>query len=193
MRRLRTVPAAAWLASIALFLLAAVAPLSGQTSRAREYQIKAGFIFNFVQFVEWPTSAFPTADAPIRIGLLGDDPFNGGLDATVQGEKIKGRSIVVERGNRLAELAGCHVIFVGSSQRTQTATIVAALAGQPVFTVGDMPKFAEQGGILNFYLEGQKLRFEINRAAAQRSGLRLRSQLLALARLVGPAPETGGR
>lgn len=165
---------------------------SAQDVNPNEYQIKAVFLFNFVQFVDWPASSFPTADTPIRIGVLGDDPFERTLEAAVQGETVRQRPIVVHRSSRLQDLLNCHVLFVCRSERAQMGAIINALGGRPILSVGDMPDFARRGGIVNFYLEGQKVRFEINRAAAQQGGLRLSSQLLSLARLVGP-PQSAER
>jgi hypothetical protein len=178
----------------AIVWFASVEPqLRAQEFNPREYQVKAVFLFNFVQFVEWPATAFPSADAPIRIGVLGDNPFSGALEAAVQGEKVRNRSIVVEPSSRLESLRDCHVVFVSRSQRAEIGTILAVLGSRPVLTIGEVPDFAGRGGIINFYLEGQKVRFEINRAAAQRSGLKLSSQLLTLARLVGPPVAFGDR
>lgn len=95
----------------------------------------------------------------------------------------------VEYSSALADLLDCHVLFVDSSERRQTGTILSTVAGRPILTVGEVPDFARQGGIINFYLEGQKVRFEINRAAAERNELRLAARMLRLARLVGPEPE----
>jgi hypothetical protein len=162
------------------------APLQAQEFNRKEYQVKAVFLFNFIQFVEWPATSFPTAEAPIKIGVYGDDPFAGALEAAVHGEKVRQRSIVIERSSRLEALRECHVVFVCRSERESVGTILAVLGSRPVLTVGEVPDFARRGGVINFYLEGQKVRFEINRAAAQRSGLKLSSQLLSLARLVGP-------
>jgi len=168
---------------------AALAAARAQETLPPEYQIKAAFLFNFVQFVEWPEHAFSAPDAPIRIGVLGPNPFQGKLVSTVQGETVRGRPLAVEHSARLADLLDCHLIFVGASERAQLGAILNALAGRPVLTVGETPDFARRGGVVNFYLEGQKVRFEINRAAAQRQHLRLASQMVKLARLVGPEPE----
>ena len=184
---------------IGLFFVAILGLLLGpsracaQETNPKEYQIKALFLFNFVQFVEWPASVFPSPDAPIRIGVFGDDPFAGALEAAVQGEKVRQRPIVIERAARLQDLLGCHVVFVCRSERAQVGPIISALNGRPILTVGDLPEFARRGGMINFYLEGQKVRFEINRAAAHASGLKLSSQLLSLARLVGPPMAMGER
>ena len=163
--------------------------LNAQTRNPQEYPFKAVFLFNFIQFTTWPETVFADGQSPIRIGVLGDDPFAGALDAAVRGEKVRLRPIVIERYERLQEMRDCHVLFVSRSESKQAAAIIAALAGKPILTVGDMPDFARRGGMVNFYLEGQKLRFEINRAAARKGGLKLSSQLLGLARIVGPPVE----
>jgi hypothetical protein len=164
-----------------------------QDVSAKEYQIKAVFLFNFVQFAQWPESAFASPTDPIRIGVLGESPFANSLADAVAGETVRQRPIVIHRATRLEEIMNCHVVFVCRSERAQVAPILAALGNRPVLTVGDMPDFARRGGIINFYLEGQKVRFEINRAAALQSGLKLSSQLLSLARLVGPPVAAGDR
>lgn len=179
---------------VLFFALAAPAALHAQDlPNPKEYQIKAVFLFNFVQFTTWPESAFADAGAPVRIGILGTDPFGGALEAAVRNEKVGQRPVVVEHFARLQDVRDCHVVFVSRSESAQAPAIIAAFAGKPVLTVGDLPDFAGRGGIVNFYLDGQKIRFEINRAAAQRSGFRLSSQLLGLARLVGPTAEAGVR
>lgn len=181
-----------WAAGFWLLLaLVCPPPLPAQESSTKEYQIKAVFLFNFIQFTAWPDTAFPDATAPIRIGLLGTAPFGDALQAAVQGEKIGSRPVTIERLAGLQEAAGCHLVFVGKSEANDIPAIISALAGRPVLTVGDMPDFARRGGMINFYLDGQKVRFEINRAATLRSNLRLGSQLLGLARLVGPQVSAG--
>ena len=170
-----------------VFLTGTVPRLKAQEANPKEYQIKALFVFNFVQFVEWPATAFAGPEAPVRIAVLGDDPFAGALEAAVQGEKVRQRPLMIYRAQRVQDVGQCHLLFVSPSERAQLSAIISIFKGKPVLTVGDMPDFARRGGIINFYLEGQKVRFEINRAAAQQSGLKLSSQLLGLARLVGPS------
>lgn len=184
---------ARWLPVVlGLWALVAASPSSLRAQEpTREYQIKALFLFNFVQFVEWPDHAFRTPDAPLRIGVLGEDPFFGALGATVQNERIRNRPLEVKHALRVQDLLDCQLIFVARSERAQTGNVIAVCAGKPILTVGDLPDFARRGGIVNFYLEGQKVRFEINRAAAQAAQLKLASQLASLARIVGPAV-TGG-
>jgi hypothetical protein len=165
--------------------------LRAQPEFAREYQVKALFIFNFLQFVEWPLQAYGSADAPLRVAVLGESPFGGALTETVRGEQIRNRVVEVVHATRVEEVLHCQVIFVSRTERANLGHILGVTSSRPILTIGDMPDFARRGGIINFYMEQQKVRFEVNRAAAQQSGLKLASQLLGLARIVGPNSSEG--
>ncbi len=166
-----------------VLLLSAMFPAQAQTSK--EYQIKAAFLFNFAQFVEWPSSAFADPSAPISIGVLGDDPFGAVLDQTVEGETINHRKLVIQRSQRAADLKGCHLVFISKSEKSRLTDIFDSLGSASVLTVSETENFARRGGIINFYLDGNKVRFEINADAAQRKGIKISSQLLKLGKVVG--------
>ncbi len=147
--------------------------LCGQT--ASEYDLKAAYLYNFVQFIKWPAGGSGT------IGVLGDDPFGGKLETALQGK------LNVKRSRRPEDLRGCKVVFIANSERGSVAGILASLAGTNVLTVGECEGFVRQGGIIGFTMEGEKVRFEINTRAAQRGGLAISSRLLKLAsRVVSP-------
>jgi hypothetical protein len=171
------------LAGLAGFLAAAGA--LGQTSR--EYDLKAAFLFNFAQFVDWPAAAFPEPDAPFVIGVLGEDPFGSALDEIVRHETIEGRPFTVQRFRTLEELedARCQVLFVSRSEAARLEHVLAALAGRSVLTVGDVRQFNASGGIVQLLLVNQKVRVRINVDAAQRERLDISSKLLRVAEVVG--------
>lgn len=170
-------------------LLFVSAPQSARAqTTSREYQIKAVFLFNFLQFVEWPSSVFSNDGAPIRIGILGDDPFGSALDETVQSETIHNRKLVVQRSHRLEELKDCQLVFICKSESRRMDEILPLLDARPVLTVSEFEGFARHGGIIAFYPEGKKVRFEINASLAQRQGLKMSSQLLSLGRIVDWTP-----
>jgi hypothetical protein len=150
-----------------------------------EYRIKAVFLYNFVQFTDWPSTAFADASAPIVIGILGDDPFGAALDETVAGEIIHDRKLAVRRSRKLDELKDVQLLFVSTSEEKHVDDIVAALQSKPVLLVGESEGFAMRGGIIRFFLADHKVRFAINAAAAKRRGLRLSAQLLKLAAPAG--------
>ena len=165
------------------FLAFGIWPARGES---REYQIKAAFLVNFIQFVTWPTNTFTNEDAPFCVGVLGDDPFGATLDQTVQGETVNHHKIVVQRWQRIEECKDCQMVFVSRSEERNLAAILAKLDSGPVLTVSETRGFARRGGIINFYLEGNKVHFEINPAVAQRDKLKISAQLLSLGKIVQP-------
>jgi uncharacterized protein DUF4154 len=159
-------------------------------SDSSEYLIKAGFIFNFAKFVEWPALSFAQPDSPIVIGILGTDPFGAIIDQIVQDKKIGARGFVVKRlkwGAELKDLKECKILFVGASERAHIDDVVQAVKGLPILTVGETPGFAEHGGVIRFVLEDNRVRFEVNVEAARQAELTISSRLLTLARIIQQA------
>lgn len=149
-----------------------------------EFQVKAIFLYNFVQFVDWPPDAFATPESPIVIGVLGQDPFGGFLDELVRGERVKGRPLVVERYRWPGEIDECHVLFISGSEGARIEQIAAAVRGRPILTVGDWDAFAQHGGMIHFVLEHKRVRLRINLDAARAAGLTISSKLLRSAESV---------
>jgi hypothetical protein len=156
-----------------------------QLAVPNEYQVKAAFLFNFVQFVEWPHGAFTNSDTPFCIGVLGDDPFGTALDETVRGETVQNRRLIVQRSRQVENLKDCQLIFISKSETERVPGILGELDPVPVLTVSETQGFAQRGGIINLYLAANKVRFEINPAAARRKGLKISSELLSLGKIIG--------
>jgi hypothetical protein len=156
-----------------------------QESSSKEYQVKAAFLYNFVQFVKWPPGAFTSPDAPLEIGVLGDDPFGGALEDIVHNASVNGHKLVVMHSHSLDDLRGCQLIFVARSEENQMGQILSTTGPRPILTVSEIDRFAENGGDIDFYISDGKVRFEINPGAARHAGLKISSQLLALGRIVG--------
>lgn len=169
-------------------LLLAMEARNGR-AQSREYQLKAVFIFNFAQFVQWAPSAFADANAPFRIGILGDDPFGNYLDDTIRGEKIGGHPLIVQRYHRPEEIQNCQLLFISSSETRRTKQILAGLKGQSILTVGDAPGFSKNGGVIRFVTEQNKIHLRVNLAAATNASLTVSSKLLRLAEIVPPGED----
>jgi len=168
-----------------LTMLAMGVTTSGaQTLGSREYQIKAAFLYNFVKFIEWPPEAFPSTNAAINLCILGEDPFGDDLEQTMQDKIINGRAMVVQRLKAVQSLQGCHVLFVSASEQKRVTQILESLKGQSVLTVSEMERFAAIGGMINFTLQENKVRFEINVDVTERAGLKVSSKLLKLATII---------
>jgi hypothetical protein len=169
------------------------APVTGVSADgpSLEYQVKAAFLVKLAMFVEWPPGAFATAETPLCIGILGDDPFGGQFDEAVRQERVNGRPVQIHRAREVTELLRCQIVFVSPSEMDRLAEIIRLLAAHPVLTVGDHPRFASEGGAVNFIKEKGRVRFEVNRAAVERAGLRLSAKLLQVARVLEPGQKGG--
>jgi hypothetical protein len=147
-----------------------------------EYKIKAAYLLNFAKFVEWPTNRFPTPTTPIRVGVLGKDPFGYDLERTIGGRVIEGRKCEIVRTDDPEAALSCHIVFITSSERRQLPEILEKLHRGNVLTVGESEQFTEQGGIVQFYLYENTVRFHINQPAAEKAKLRISSKLLQVAK-----------
>lgn len=161
------------------------------SSVSSEYLIKAGFIYNFANLVQWPANAFAQPDSPIVIGILGEDPFGTVLDRVLAGKKVNGRVFLVKRLKSVTDLKECHIVFVSSSEMTHLADAIHVVKGMPILTIGEIPGFAKRGGMINLVLEDNKVHFEVNVEAAKEADLNISSRLLALARIVQESTADG--
>ena len=176
-----------YLAFFTLGSLLAAVPLTAQNDGSMpEDDIKAAFLFSFAKFIEWP--ALNGQNTALVVGVMGRDSFAATLEQTVRGKTVKGRSMVVKRLTKPQEALDCHVVFIGGSDQNRAKLILSALPVTGVLTVGEIEQFAHGGGIINFVKEANRIRFEINVDAATRSGLRISSRLLQLARVVRDEP-----
>jgi uncharacterized protein DUF4154 len=150
-----------------------------------EYQVKAVFLFNFAQFVDWPAEAFPRPQAPFVIGVLGEDPFGARLDEVVRGERVNGRPLVVERYRSVAEIRNCNILFIGNSEAGHLDEILAALKGRSILTVGDADAGGQRGVMIRLVNENNRIRLRIDVAAAKAGNLTISSKLLRPAEIVG--------
>lgn len=166
--------------AVALFLSGTRA----QSPTAGEYQIKAAFLFNFAKFVEWPPSSFLNTAAPLRICVFGQDPFGEELRNITREKTLNGRKLEVNPALNVQAARTCQILFIASSETAQLKQILASLRGSNVLTVADSKGFAENGGMINFVLENNRVLFEVNRKAAEEAGLKISSKLLAVAKLV---------
>ena len=154
-----------------------------QTSLDRERQIKAAFLYNFVKFVDWPNEVLPATDDTISICVLSDDPVYEALE-TINGKTVKGRRLTVRRVDAVKDLALCHVAYFGITEEKRLPQFITGLQGSIVLTVGEIDRFAQSGGIINFVVVNNKVRFEINVDRAERAHLKLGSLLLSVATIV---------
>ncbi len=150
-----------------------------------EYKMKAAFIYNFTKFVEWPPQAFRAPADPVVICILGENPFGDGLGRLVGDKSLEGRSFAVRQISKEPQAAGCHILFICSSERKRIPSIMTAVGGRATLTIGETEGFALQGGVINFKIEEGRVRLQVNIRAAEKAGLHISSKLLTLAQIVG--------
>lgn len=169
--------------SLAL-VLAMGARGTGGAEPPSEYEVKAAFLFRFSQFVEWPEETSAFSDGAFTIGIVGKDPFGEALKVMAGNRTGGGRALTIRHFLPLGEVEPCHIVFVTREAAAELPRILKSLEGAPVLLVGETEAFAESGGAIELFLEERRVRFEINVKAAERSGVRIHSRVLSLARLV---------
>jgi hypothetical protein len=171
-----------------LALLAAAAwppEIRAQSVGQREYEIKAAYLYNFINYIDWPADALSSAGGTITIGIVGETPFGAAFDP-LNGKQIKGRKLTVKQVASTNDLEQCQIVFICISEKARLSEYLGQLKDAKLLTVSEIDGFAEQGGVINFISERNKVRFEINPEAARRAGLTISSELLKLAKLVKP-------
>ena len=166
------------------------APSASSVAPDSERDVKAAFLYNFAKFVEWPPETFADAASPMVLCVLDDEPLGASLRATVKGEKLNERRLVVRLLRDPQATQGCHVLFVGA-EKGRLPEILASLRGAGVLTVGGAGDFLDRGGMIRLFLEQNRVRFDINLDAAEQSHLKLSSKLLRLARAINPQRQEG--
>jgi hypothetical protein len=146
-----------------------------------EHRVKAAFLYNFAKFVDWPTNAFTSADAPFAIAVFGDESLAQVLEQTVKGKSIGNRTIQTRRITDTTRIRPCQILFVARSKAQQSAQVLAALGSANVLLVGESPGFLTAGGAISFTNHEGQVRFEVDTAASERAGLKISSKLLRLA------------
>ncbi len=161
-------------------------PLAAQAPT--EDEVKAAYVFNFGRFVTWPPAAI---GRQFEICVIGRDPLGTVIDRTVRGERLGGRPVVTRTLAGSAAAGRCQVLVVGPSEAREAADHLARVAGRPILTVGDVPRFVARGGMIEFVIEGSRVRFLVDPARADAAGLTLSSDLLRVARLFKPPAAPG--
>lgn len=170
-------------AALLMLLLPAAWPAHAQTSEA---VVKAGFVYNFAKFTEWPASALPSGQA-VQLCLTGGDPQSA-VTSVMEGKLLQGRAMVVRRQVRPDDLRQCHIVYFTDADERRISESLRQIRGLPVLSIGDSEGFTEVGGMIGLVAEGGRIQFEVHAEVTQRAGLKISSQLLRLARTVRGRP-----
>ena len=151
-----------------------------------EYKVKAGFVFNFFKFVQWPESSFTTPTSPFVLGIFSSDPSLSALEQVLRGKQVNGRPVLVKPLSNVEEGQACHLVFLSRAEKRRVSEMLNTVKHLPVVTVSEIEGFAQDGGIVNFVLRDGSVRLEINLEAAERVGLKISAKLSSVGSLVKP-------
>lgn len=152
-----------------------------QAQIAPAYQVKAAFLYNFTQFVEWPPHAYESRQSPFVIGILGKNPFGNYLDELVKDEKVAGRVIEIKKFNDPEDVTRCNILYINMPDAVEVAR---NFRSRGILTVSDADNFARDGGIIRFFTVNNRIRLQINTAAARAANIVISAKLLRLAEIV---------
>jgi len=158
--------------------------VTDEVQSARALEIEAAFLVKFSSYIHWPEQAFSSPDAPLVISIIGRDPFGSIIDTIARSYMMKGRNIEIRRCADLRSLCGSHIVFVATSAMQNMEAIAASAAKRRVLLVGHAPDFLERGGMINFVVVNNRIRFDIHTGNSRRAGLEISSKLLKVARSI---------
>lgn len=148
------------------------------------HPIKAAFVYSFCKFVEWPDGSFSESSSPIVVGVYRDSEFADVLEKAVKGKTAGNRKLVVKRFNKITEITRIHILFISSPSKGQLSEILEKTKDQNTLTIGESNGFANQGCIIDFVEQNNKVSFEINVGASEKAKLKISSKLLKLAKII---------
>lgn len=170
-------------ALVALWVLGIEGSQGQEWPRSDPNRIEAVILRNLAHYVAWPTDAFADARSPWRIGVLGADPFGTLLEEALRGRTEQGRPFEVARADTLAELPPCQIVFVALRDARARRAALSFFRDRPVLTVGDVPGFLEEGGIIRFQVS-DRVEMSVNLDQARSVSLRIQTKMLEVAREV---------
>lgn len=174
-----------WQVSLVIYLWLGWGQISAdELLGVREYQMKATFLMRFGKYITYPEGALGDSGSTFNICILGDDPFEGSLDTLVKGEKVQGRLVNAIYLRDIEKAGDCQTLFISPSEQRQLANILTYLKPRPILTVSDMEDFVTRGGMIQFYMLDNNVRFFIDPVTANKAKLEVSSRLLQIAKVV---------
>jgi hypothetical protein len=177
---------------LAIALSQSLANASGSSLPPTKEEITAAFIINFARFTEWPPPAFPSADSPLTVGVLGAEDVRAALESFAGGKELNGRKVIIRSVNSAADARACQVIYILTAKENILADVLKTARDSGTLTIGESEGMFARGAMIRLFVENAKMRFDVNLKATIAAKIHLSSRLLALARYVVDLPEQGG-
>lgn len=150
-----------------------------------EYEVKAAYIYNFINFIQWPNSAFSSTEAKFVIGIYGYDPFKGILDEVFRNKLLQNREWEIKYFSSVKDISDCHILLISDISQTELITVLEKIKNKPILSIGNqIDNFCDLGGIVNFSKQNEQHRFEINNNQAVNNNLKINPKLLFLSKII---------
>lgn len=179
----RTVFARVLYLIVCLLTWASLSSLAMAAQDYREYQLKAGFLSNFLRFISWPESVFNGIDSAMIICVVGENPFGSALDVVAK-KKVGQRKVNVIYTHSPTDIPPCHLLYVSKSMAGNLDTIFSTTENRAIVTVSDVVGFAAMGGAIEFITKNNRLSFNINNSVLKQRNISARASMLNLAAVV---------
>ncbi len=163
------------------FIILPASPVNPESPDSDIDDLKAAFIYNFTKYIKWP---IPNINNTFKIGVLGDSEVIVSLQKLATKKLVDNKPIEIVHFDSFQNLRFCHILFISESENQNIAEILSALGNNATLTIGDSPDFCERGIMINFFLQNEMVKFEMNPASLENAGLKVSSQLQKLARIV---------
>ncbi len=148
------------------------------------FQVKAVFLNGYAKFITWPAAAFASADTPFQICVFGENPFNTALDLVIVGETFNQRPVRAAYIQNQEQIAACQILYISDSAHIRVDAILETAKAYPILTVSDLDNFVQQGGMIQFYIRNNRVRFFIDPVTLREAGLEPNANLLRVSDIV---------
>jgi hypothetical protein len=142
-----------------------------------DYEVKAAFLYHFTQFIEWP---LPNRNSTFLICVADDPATAAALERLTRGKWLNSHPLRVRNVSTAREAPSCRVLFVAGTARPEVQQYLQVVCASSILTVGEGPAFRELGGMIELFLQDQRIAFRLNVPAMQRAHLNPSSRLLQL-------------
>ncbi len=147
------------------------------SANAQDEKFKALFMYNFTKYIEWPASQ---RQGNFVIGVIGNPLLAMELNTIASKQKVGTQTMVVKTFNSVDEIENCQIIYLGRTKSNLINSVLDKLTGKNTLIITDKEGMALQGGCINYIMDGDRLKYEVNRTNIEKKGLVVSNALLAL-------------
>jgi hypothetical protein len=140
-------------------------------------KIKAVFLYNFTRYFEWPGK-----EGNFVITIVGENPgLVAELNKMAASKMVGSQKIEIQNHHALKDIGKPNILFITPDKSNLLTDAVSKYKGKGTLIITEKLGLAKVGATINFIVEENKQKFELNKAAAAKAGLKVGSTLEQLA------------